>query len=145
MLESGSLSDGMHTYGLMWTPERLFTYIDNEENVVLDVDMSLESFWEFGGFNDDIDNPWKGADMNAPFDQEFYLMFNVAVGGVNGYFPDGECGKPWSDMSSKASNDFWNTKSQWYPSWNYPATNDAAMKIDSVKVWSLDGDEIYTQ
>lgn len=139
-----SLGNAFHTYGLLWTPERLITYIDSEENIVLDVDMSVESMWEFGGFQN-VDNPWKGGSMNAPFDQEFYLIFNVAVGGTNGYFPDGQCGKPWSDKSTTTANDFYNSKAAWYPSWNYPASNDAALKIDSVKVWSLDNTEIYSK
>ena len=33
---------------------------------------------------------WRGQPNNAPFDQNFYLILNVAVGGTNGYFPDGE-------------------------------------------------------
>jgi len=37
---SESLGDGFHTYGLLWTEDRLMTYIDDESNVVLDVDMS---------------------------------------------------------------------------------------------------------
>jgi cytochrome c2 len=45
-----SLSNGMHTYGLIWSEDRLMTYIDSEENVVLDVDMRDESFWSRGGF-----------------------------------------------------------------------------------------------
>jgi cytochrome c2 len=40
-----SLSDAMHTYGLVWTEDRLFTYVDDESNIVLDVDMKSESFW----------------------------------------------------------------------------------------------------
>lgn len=47
----------MHTYGLLWTKERIITYIDSEENVVLDVDMKSESFWEKGGFTGS--NPWR--------------------------------------------------------------------------------------
>lgn len=35
-----SLGNSMHVYGLLWTPERLITYIDDESNVVLDVDMA---------------------------------------------------------------------------------------------------------
>ncbi len=136
-----SLGNKMHVYGLLWTPERLITYIDNESNVVLDVDMSSQSFWDFGGFSG-VDNPWKGEPNNAPFNQDFYLIMNVAVGGTNGYFPDGQCGKPWSNASPTTANDFYNTRGAWYPSWNYPATNNAAMKIDSVKVWSLDGTEV---
>ena len=130
----------MHVYGLLWTPDRLMTYIDDESNVVLDVDMSSESFWEKGGFSGL--SPWRNEPNSAPFNQDFYLIINVAVGGVNGYFPDGQCGKTWSDKSSTAANDFYNTKGVWYPTWNYPATNDSAMKIDSVKVWSLDELEI---
>ena len=52
-------------------------------------------------------NPWAGRGPNAPFDQRFYLVINVAVGGTNGYFPDGVGGKPWADASGAAANDFW--------------------------------------
>jgi len=138
-----SLGNGMHTYGLLWTEDRLITYIDNESNVVLDVDMKSESFWQRGGFTGF--NPWKGQPNNAPFNQDFYLIFNVAVGGTNGYFPDGQCGKPWSDQSPQAVNEFYNAKGAWYPGWNYDATNDAAMKIESVKVWKLDYAEASTK
>ena len=34
-------------------------------------------------------NPWadsKSTTGNAPFDQDFYLILNVAVGGTNGWF-----------------------------------------------------------
>ena len=36
---------------------------------------------------------------SAPFDKPFYLIMNVAVGGTNGWFPDGVGGKPWLDGS----------------------------------------------
>jgi hypothetical protein len=33
-------------------------------------------------------NPWGlSPNPNAPFDQSFYLILNVAVGGTSGYFP----------------------------------------------------------
>jgi len=60
-----SLSNDMHVYGLLWTPERLITYIDDESNVVLDVDMSSESFWEKGGFSGL--SPWRNEPNSAPF------------------------------------------------------------------------------
>ena len=45
-------------------------------------------------------NPWKDGTKNvAPFDQPFYLIMNVAVGGTNGWFPDGAGDKPWLDHS----------------------------------------------
>jgi len=50
-------------------------------------------------------NPWQySKNKNAPFDREFYLILNLAVGGTAGYFKDGVAGKPWSDMSQRASS-----------------------------------------
>lgn len=35
-------------------------------------------------------DPWSRTGLpNTPFDQEFYLILDVAVGGTNGYFEDG--------------------------------------------------------
>jgi beta-glucanase (GH16 family) len=103
-----SLGDAMHTYGLYWTPERLYTYIDTPDNIVLDVDMKDTDFFTKGGWTNQ-DNSWKGEPNNAPFNQDFYLIFNVAVGGTNDYFPDGECGKPWANNDPRSSNTFYNT------------------------------------
>jgi hypothetical protein len=60
---------------------------------------------------------------------------NLAVGGTNGYFPDGQGGKPWSDTDSHSVNAFYNAKGAWYPTWN---GEDAALQIDSINVWSFD-------
>jgi hypothetical protein len=50
--------------------------------------------WTYGDFagstvNKTVpSNPWSGSDRkNTPFDQDFYLILNVAVGGTNNYFP----------------------------------------------------------
>ena len=132
------LSDDFHIYGLIWTDDEITTYIDDPSNVVLHVDTSTESFWDKGGFADEgRDNPWRGEPNNAPFNREFYLILNVAVGGTMGYFPDGQCGKTWTTV-----NDFWNQWGQWYPTWEYPETNNAAMKIDWIQVWDLDTEEV---
>ena len=50
-----------------------------------------QSFWQLGGwsFNPHWTNPWKYGHLNAPFDQEFYLIINLACGGLTGFFPDG--------------------------------------------------------
>ena len=57
----------------------------------------------------------------------------MAVGGVSGYFPDDVGNKPWRDASGNAVNEFWNGRDQWQPTWN---GEDAALKVDFVKVWS---------
>lgn len=43
---------------------------------------------------------------------------NVAIGGTNGYFPDGQGGKPWSDTDPHSVNAFANSKGAWYNTWN---------------------------
>ena len=66
---------------------------------------------------------------------------NVAVGGTNGYFPDNWCNKPYSNWKGHPEGDFIKNKDQWFPTWNYPMTNDAAMKVDWVRVYQDDGQE----
>lgn len=40
---------------------------------------------------------------------QFYIIMNVAVGGTNGFFPDGiDPNKPWANTSPQAFVDFWN-------------------------------------
>ncbi len=102
--------------------------MDKEENVVLSVPIT-EPFFKKGGWGPQWNNPWQDGPKNAPFDQEFYLLINLAAGGTNGYFPDGG-GKPWSNTDPHAVNAFWNAKDQWYPTWTQP------FSIDSVKMWT---------
>lgn len=43
---------------------------------------------------------------------QFYIVLNVAVGGTNGFFPDGiVSNKPWANTSPQAFLDFWNAVS----------------------------------
>lgn len=131
-LPKGTLADDYHIYGLSWNETQLFTYIDTPDNVVLSVPFN-ESFWQKGGWDKSTyDNPWEGRGNSAPFDREFYLVMNVAVGGTSGYFPDGVGGKPWSDTSNAAANQFWAGKGQWETTWK---GEDVAMKVDYVRVW----------
>lgn len=83
-----------------------------------------------------LDNPWDGRGDNAPFDQRFYLIINLAVGGTNGFFPDGlGDGKPWSNTDPHAANDFWAGVKQWGPTWSSPS-----LQVDSVRVWQRPAD-----
>lgn len=122
------LSDDFHIYGLEWNENGLFTYIDSPDNVVLQVDASSQSFWDLSGYESmGFDNPWRNENNMAPFNRNFFIIMNVAVGGTNGYFPDGQCGKTWTDV-----NNFYDQKDQWWSTWNYPETHDSAMQIDWV-------------
>jgi len=42
-----------------------------------------------------LGNPWKNGTNATPFDQDFFLILNVAVGGTNGWFPEAQGDKPW--------------------------------------------------
>lgn len=73
--------------------------------------------WQKGHFHGDtvnsslLTNPWqKSSAANAPFNEAFFLILNVAVGGTNNYFPDGVGGKPWVD-GVNAAWDFYKSKS----------------------------------
>lgn len=131
-----TLHDDFHTYGMVWNSEELYTYIDEDSNRVLSVNMSDSSFFDKGGWSKSstINNPWYGQPNNAPFDQKFYLIFDVAVGGVNGYFPDNVGGKTWSDTSSNAAGDFNNAILTSTKTWDFEGTG-SALAIKSVNVW----------
>ena len=129
--KTSDLTADFHIYGFVWNETYMGTYLDTEDNRVLQFPIT-ESFWKLGGWpSPPWNNPWEGAEVNAPFDREFFLIINVACGGTNGYFPDG-FGKPYSDSDPHAINAFWNAHGTWFPTWTQP------MSIDSVKVWSYD-------
>lgn len=132
-------NDDFHIYKLVWTPDYLDFYIDGER--VGKVDTKI-SFWERGAFNSSgLPNPWLGRLPVAPFDQEFYIIINLAVGGIKGYFPDGlrndNGDKPWKNWSPSAMNDFWNGRNDWLPTRNYKKNDDADLQVDYVRVWAL--------
>lgn len=108
-----SLGNSFHTYGLFWDENGLYTYLDSPDNKVLQVDFTKQSFWEKAQYPASFENPWKGEPNAAPFNREFYLIINLAVGGTSGYFPEGMGGKPWSNTSPKSVNEFWNNRGAW--------------------------------
>ena len=135
-----------HTFGLEWSQKYLFTYVDS---ILLQVTYTNfnEPLWQRGGFPSFNSNgthlvdPWSQFGHNqAPFDQEFYLILNVAVGGTNGWFEDGKSGKPWVDSSATAKKDFWNQRNVWYPTWTAPGAGQ--MEVSKVEMWQqCDGNE----
>lgn len=130
-----------HTFGLEWSKNYLFTYLDFELQQVLY--WSFEGTWDMwarGYFSSQtangslIQDPWAiSANVNAPFDRNFYLIMNVAVGSRNGWFRDGIPGKPWVDAGATAVGDFYNAADKWLPTWG--AGTDSAMNVKSVKMW----------
>ncbi|KAF7870259.1 hypothetical protein EAF04_004007 [Stromatinia cepivora] len=140
-------STGFHKYGLEWSQKYLYTYIDSKLLQVL-YNTFNEPLWQRGDFPDSSSNGTRIVDVwsqtgrvNTPFDQKFYLILNVAVGGTNGWFADGKSGKPWIDASATAKNDFWNARDSWYPTWT-ANDNQGQMEVSKVEIWQqCDGNE----
>ena len=79
---------------------------------MIDLRFDKESFFQRGEFPKTVingttevvlENPWEGRPNSAPFDQQFYLIISLAVGGTPGWFPDDVGGKPWFDGSTSMS------------------------------------------
>ena len=62
-LPTGNFADSMHDFALEWTPNELRWYVDGQQ-------YSCQSHWSSGG-----------GVYPAPFDQDFHLILNMAVGG----------------------------------------------------------------
>jgi len=129
---SGDWNSDFHIFGMFWDATGIYTYVDTQSNQVLVVNFTATDFWTRGGWGNTYANPWAGRPNAAPFDQEFYLTLNVAVGGTNGYFPDGQGNKPWVNTDPNAINAFWNGKNQWYPTW---VGDNCALQVDYVRIY----------
>ena len=130
-----------HTFGMEWSEKYLFTYIDTRLLQVLYTNFN-EPLWTRGDFplsdsnGTSLVDPWSFTGNDAtPFDQDFYLILNVAVGGTNGWFEDGKSGKPWVDASPTAPSQFWKAQDQWLPTWK----DNGQMTVKSVKMWQQQG------
>ncbi|KAF2820257.1 concanavalin A-like lectin/glucanase [Ophiobolus disseminans] len=140
-LRRADFSTSFHTFGLEWAEDYIFMYLDSRLKQVQYTKFKKENpLWKKGRFaaltteNDTlVENPWKNGGKNAPFDQRFYLILNVAVGAQNGWFFDGEGNKSWVDHSDVAAKNFYEAKDQWLPTWG--VGNDRGMTVKSVKMW----------
>jgi len=97
MRPSQTAKEVMLTRKLHRTDKYIYTYFDSRLTQVLYTDFSASNtLWQRGGFTDKWENksmlvdPWGASTSttgNAPFDQKFFLILNVAVGSRNGWFP----------------------------------------------------------
>ncbi|KIY71336.1 glycoside hydrolase family 16 protein [Cylindrobasidium torrendii FP15055 ss-10] len=146
-VKRSSYADDFHTYTMEWSKDWMRFYIDTRLHAMLDLTIKKESdsFWERGDFPATAQNgstevvvktPYGYGTYMAPFDQEFYLILNVAVGGTSGWFPDDIGNKPWYDGSDRAMTDFAKAQDTWSATW--PSSEDQrAFRIDTVKMWKL--------
>jgi beta-glucanase (GH16 family) len=139
-LKQTTFADGYHTFGLEWSENYIYTWLDSPLRQTFYLAFPTEGFWQMGNFGDVIVNntlmtdPWNTTDRSAPFDQAFYLILDIAVGGTNSYFLDDVGGKPWVDATGPlAAGEFWLAADQWLPTWG--KGNDGGMSVKSVKMW----------
>lgn len=88
-----------HTFGLEWSGDYLYTYMDSRLQHILFVGFvegkkgTPATMWERGQWKQTfvnstlIQDPWsQSGRSNTPFDENFFLILNVAVGSTNGWF-----------------------------------------------------------
>ncbi|OAA52288.1 glucan 1,3-beta-glucosidase [Beauveria brongniartii RCEF 3172] len=139
----GDFGGSFNTFGLEWSQKYLFTYVNTRLMQVLYTNFN-KPMWQRGAFPQTTSNGTRLADVwsqtgrkNTPFDQDFYLIINLAVGGTNGWFEDNKSLKPWVNGSPNAKKDFWAAREDWHPTWKQPQ-----MEIQRVVIQKqCDGDE----
>ncbi|XP_043581469.1 beta-1,3-glucan-binding protein-like isoform X1 [Bombus pyrosoma] len=111
-----------HVYTTIWNSKGFQFLVDGEE---------------VGKLNPPTDGWMYGNNFTkmAPFDQEFYIVIGVGVGGIR-VFPDKTTSsghiKPWKNIEAKAMLNFWHAEDKWLPSWG----EKTAFEIDYIRVWS---------
>lgn len=137
-------NDDFHTFGLEWDEKSIWTWQGSRSRKFFEkrFDGDLYANSQFDSYSSNgtyLPNPWSNSSSRniAPFDQHFYLILNVAVGGTNGYFSDDDAAtpnKPWSNYGANPKSDFWNAKDQWLPTWPSDPKK-RGMAVDYVKMW----------
>jgi len=127
-----TFADSFHKFWLDWTAEYIRMGVDDV--TMMNWTVPAEGYFQHGHFQNAKD-PWANATNAAPFDQPFYLILNVAVGGnwfwqqmINEPYL-----QPWNDTASKEDQyvQFWNARHLWQPTWH---GDNVAMRVKSVKL-----------
>ena len=77
--EAADISDASdwHTYSLEWSGDYLRWFVDGEHLRTVSKDVYYSYY-----FKDNIDGYQLASDPSAPFDRDFHLIVNLAVGGI---------------------------------------------------------------
>jgi beta-glucanase (GH16 family) len=142
-LKRTDFSDAYHTFGVEWSENYIYTWVDTriDQSLYVPFGKKYGTMYQRGAFQEQSANgsipadPWSQTGRyNTPFDEAFFLILNVAVGGTNGFFEDGYANKPWVDGSKTAAEQFLNAQSTWEPTWG--AGDTRGMTVQSVKMYS---------
>lgn len=135
-----SLPHEFHTYGMDWTPQYMNIWIDDPVYSIVTWRFQQDPFDNFGlpaeSDGRPLVSPWTVSNhKSAPFDEEFYLILNCAVGGIPGYF--NSIGAPWSTTADywTAQKQVWEARDVMAETWHTPFQ---PLIIDSIKMSALD-------
>lgn len=149
--KQSSYDKDFHVYTMEWTPDWMRFYVDSRLQAMVNLKITGKGgkdFFKRGNYPGTatngssvavvVENIWEqqGGSAAAPFDQDFYLILDVAAGGTSGWFPDNLGDKPWFDGSSTAMIDFAKAQDTWAATWP-SSEQDRALRIDYVKMWKL--------
>ncbi|RZF33477.1 hypothetical protein LSTR_LSTR010133 [Laodelphax striatellus] len=118
---SGLWSESFHTFKLEWTPSGMIFYVDGED---------------YGKWDGEKEPLIKGYGRVSPFDQEFYLLLGIHVGGYHDVPNDAVSGgrkKPWSNTDPKYLIYFFEDLKNWHATWN----DQTKLKVDYIRVYAL--------
>lgn len=133
-----------HIYGMDWTPQSLRVWVDDPIYTLLDWKFLKDPIQNFGlpevdSYGNPIISPWTISDhKSAPFDESFYLILSVAVGG--GYFEYTDT--PWSRDAPYWTQQkmVWEARDEMSKTWH---TDEAALRVDWIRMTELDDVEYW--
>ena len=169
-LDECDWSTDFFTIGLYWSPDRIYAYALRDLSIDGEIVQDELKIWEVDaskGFgpndyplgmnyppfsneentpNQNPQGPYvdESPNKNAPFDEPFYIIINLSVGGdINGCPSPGYWGPAaiWCTHRDPHHNQtartvFWNNRDLWYPSWQEAKENQReTFAIDWIKAW----------
>lgn len=131
----GGYHEDFHTWKMEWTNEKIEFYIDNE--LTNRISPGKNGMFELGKLSGV--NPWLGREVMAPFDQEFYVIMNLAIGGD--MFPNNVTNKAYpkpfnQEYPPRMAREFWEAKKLWEPTW-HNENSESHFQVDFVKIWAV--------
>lgn len=126
---TGDYSDAFHTFSLDWNSTTITTYVDG----IMVMSKSTIGLYATGikdqTWDSSYTNVW--GDGNAPFNQRFHLIINLAVGSGSSTAD----GNYFGSQIYTDSRDFWSRKAEWISSWNTTGNPlQSAMIVKSVTI-----------
>lgn len=148
---SDNFGDFFHVFSLEWTGQGIEFMVD-DRNVMTrpwppmsdrDAGDCWTGFFNFAFPQGGPQDPWTDDlvcdKFMAPFDQPFYIILNLAVGG-RWYIPDNcvnaGAQKPWTNGGSQRDmmQDFYSKQDDWKPTWDLEGELNA-MQVDWIRVY----------